>query len=223
MGAVIFVRHGQSEAQTGVPEETRGSSPLTDLGHVQARHLATTLSGRAKPLRLFSSRFLRAQDTASATSTAMIRARKEQRDICVERLAVEEFACLQHKRTSADEHHERVTAYWERNDPGYVDGPDAESFLDLLVRVSVALGKLRGEPNDVVVFSHAQFMKAVLWSVLHVERRATMENIRLFRQFTHAVRVPNTAAMLLTTDSPGGPWLVGPISDEHVPIDKRTE
>jgi len=52
----------------------------------------------------------------------------------------------------------------------YCDGPGAESFVSLLGRAEIALGRLRSlhdQAATVALFSHGQFMQAVRMSVLY--------------------------------------------------------
>jgi hypothetical protein len=52
----------------------------------------------------------------------------------------------------------------------YCDGPGAESFVSLLGRAEIALGRLRSlqdQAATVLLFTHGQFMQAVRMSVLY--------------------------------------------------------
>jgi len=50
--------------------------------------------------------------------------------------------------------------------PFYCDGEGAESFIDFVSRARLSIDKLKGLVNShVVIFSHEQFIKMVLWLI----------------------------------------------------------
>jgi broad specificity phosphatase PhoE len=61
-----------------------------------------------------------------------------------------------------------VDAYWRRSDPGYVDGPGAESFAHFMQRVAAFDARLRGiAAGLVVVVGHGQFFAAYRFALAH--------------------------------------------------------
>jgi len=64
-GRLIFVRHAQSEGNATRSFTLDSSSPITMLGRQQARQVAARIEQRFDPVRLISSPFLRAQQTAA--------------------------------------------------------------------------------------------------------------------------------------------------------------
>ena len=154
---VVFVRHGQSTGNAGVPSPDLALIELTDLGWQQAR---TVAAGWAEvPTLLVTSPYLRTQQTAAPTIARFL-------DVPVAVWPVEEFTYLQPAHwngTRAAERAPHLVRYWQQADPAYCDGPGAESFGTLLRRAEATLHRLAALPTAslVYVFSHGQFIQAV--------------------------------------------------------------
>jgi broad specificity phosphatase PhoE len=124
---------------------------------------------------------------------------------------------------------ERVNAYWDAYDPTVINGPGAESFEGLLHRVGRVLRALRDlRQEQIVVVSHANFMRALLFMVLRSDEYLEdldAGTMRRFRQFLFSMRFPNTAILPLRYDreTHRSGWLAGSISDGHLPEKKRSE
>jgi len=71
-GTVILVRHAQSEHHVKRLSGGWTDTPLTELGHEQARRVAARLKSElgATPIRLFTSDLLRTRDTANHIAQA---------------------------------------------------------------------------------------------------------------------------------------------------------
>src|SRR5205814_8955165 len=138
------------------------SNPLTELGRAQARQFAERLD--CKPTLIVTSPFLRAQQTSEPL-------RLRFPDVPVEQWAVQEFSFLNpalHRGTSELDRESHVVAYWQREDPEYVDGSDAESFSLFVDRTREAIRRLadrrlatRDAAGCIVVFTHGIFMQAI--------------------------------------------------------------
>ena len=154
---VVFIRHGQSTGNAGVPSPDLATIALTDLGWQQAH---TVAAGWAEaPTLLVISPYLRTQQTAAPTIARFP-------DVPVAVWPVEEFTYLQPVRwngTLAAERAPRRLYYWNMADPAYCDGVGAESFGALLRRAEATLHRLAALPTAslVYVFSHGQFIQAV--------------------------------------------------------------
>lgn len=154
---VVFIRHGQSTGNAGVPSHDLATIALTDLGWQQAREVAA--SWAEAPTLLVTSPYLRTQQTAAPTSERFP-------DVPVAVWPVEEFTYLQPARwngTRAAERAPHLVRYWGQADPTYCDGEGAESFGTLLRRAEATLRQLAALPPGslVYVFSHGQFIQAV--------------------------------------------------------------
>ncbi|MFM9928284.1 histidine phosphatase family protein [Variovorax sp. H27-G14] len=160
---VIFVRHGESTGNAGVPSFDLSKLELTAAGHAQAAAVAASWEHR--PDLIVLSPYLRTHLTAQPTI-------KRYPGVPVEVVPMEEFTYLEPSRwngTSRAERLPHIEAFWETADPAYCDGPGAESFDTLLQRVDLTLQRLESLPANALVyaFSHGQFMQAVRVTLSH--------------------------------------------------------
>jgi probable phosphoglycerate mutase len=160
---VIFVRHGESTGNVGIPSFNLSQMSLTERGRAQADDVAA--SWQTAPTLIATSPYLRALQTAYPT---------EQRypTAPVEVLPMEEFTYLEPSRWNGTTREQRlpiIEAYWDRGDPSFCDGPGAENFEHLLGRVDRTLARLSSLPPDALVyaFSHGQFIQAMRMLLLH--------------------------------------------------------
>lgn len=160
---VIFIRHGESTGNAGVPCFDLSKLELTAIGHEQATRTAAGW-GQA-PTLIAMSPYLRTHLTAQPTIDRFPH-------VPVEILPMEEFTYLEPSRwngTSRIERLPHIERYWQTANPAYRDGPGAESFDTLLSRVERTLARLQEMPPDTLVyaFSHGQFIQAVRVSLLY--------------------------------------------------------
>jgi probable phosphoglycerate mutase len=153
---IILVRHGQSVTNAGGRAADQVSNPLTELGRTQSREFAERLD--CQPTLFVTSPFLRAQQTSEPL-------RQRFPDVPVEEWPIHEFSFLNpalHKGTSEADREPHVVAYWQREDPAYTDGTEAESCTLFLDRAREAIRRLvNSNPGGcVVVFTHGFFMQA---------------------------------------------------------------
>jgi broad specificity phosphatase PhoE len=161
----IFIRHGQSTGNAGIPCDDLASIPLTELGWQQSREVAA--SWIEAPDLIVTSPYLRTQQTAAATIARFP-------NIPVEVWPIQEFTYLQPSRWNGTRSADRMPfleRYWKEADPEFCDGEGAESFNTLLERVEAALDRLAAMPEEalVYVFSHGQFIQAVRSLVVDAE------------------------------------------------------
>lgn len=92
----------------------------------------------------------------------------------------------------------------------YCDGPGAKSFVSLLGRAEIALGRLRSLPDQagtVALFTHGQFMQAVRMSVLY-PGASNQDKMRSFWLDSGLPAFQNTERFNLELQAQG--WAVGP-------------
>jgi probable phosphoglycerate mutase len=171
----IFIRHGQSTGNAGIPCHDLALLKLTELGWQQAREVAA--SWTEIPSRIVTSPFLRTQQTAAPTIERFP-------NVPVEVWPVQEFTYLLPSRWNGTLSSERmpvIERYWAEADPEYCDGEGAESFGTLLQRAETALDRLEAMPEGVLVyvFSHGQFIQAVRSLVIDSD----LSNHEIMRQF----------------------------------------
>lgn len=154
---VILVRHGQSMTNAGGRATDQVSNPLTELGRTQAREFAEGID--YKPTLIVTSPFLRAQQTSEPL-------RQRFPDVPVEQWPIQEFSFLNptlHKGSSEVDREPYVLDYWQREDPAYTTGPEAESFTLFLDRARETIRRLarRDSGGCMVIFTHGFFMQAI--------------------------------------------------------------
>ncbi len=171
----IFIRHGQSTGNAGIPCDDLSLLELTEKGWQQAREVAANWA--EKPSLIVTSPYLRTQQTAAPTIALFP-------NVPVEVWPIQEFTYLQPSRWNGTFSVERmpyIEAYWNGADPEYCDGKGAESFITLLSRAEAALERLAGMTEDalVYVFSHGQFIQAAR-SVVVDSRLSDREKMQQF-------------------------------------------
>lgn len=174
----IFIRHGQSTGNAGMPCHDLATIELTEKGWNQARQVA--MDWTEPPSLIVTSPFLRTQQTAAPTIERFP-------DVPVEVWPIEEFTYLQPSRwngTLAADRAPHLVRYWGEADPAYCDGDGAESFGALLRRAEAALERLAAlpSPGPVYVFSHGQFIQAVRAVVMESELDDRGKMLRFWRK-----------------------------------------
>ena len=161
--------------------------PLTDLGIEQARAVAAQID--RQPDLLIVSPYLRARATAAPIAARWPDARYEIWPIAeLNYLSPERCA-----NTTTETRKPLVDGYWQRCDPAYIDGPDAESFAQFLNRVSAFRDRLQGLSDDfVIAVGHGQFFRAFLQSLTE-NPTATPDAMRRYRTAETAAPMANGA------------------------------
>ena len=199
MHEIWFVRHGESEANAGLSSKDPASIPLTLTGEKQAVQVSRIWP--KQPSHIIHSPYSRALATAQPTI-------KRFPSVVHEEWAIQEFTYLSPSKCSNTTARQRlpwVEEYWHRNDPNYIDGEGAESFSNLLERVSQALSSFRVlSSNDFcAVFTHGMYMSAVLFSIFTGFSKPTPQSMALFRLFNQTTPVPNGAILKCTINEQG--------------------
>ena len=159
MGRLLLVRHGESAANALRRFTESERNPLSPVGREQAARTAALLRARFAPVRIVSSPFTRAQQTAEIIASALalpIELEPAFREQFLGELHGQPFdAAL---RAPGYESHSR----WEWRPPG------GETLIEVQTRaVPALLGVARASVGvDVVVTSHAGTIQS-LWA--HVE------------------------------------------------------
>ena len=207
---IWFIRHAQSQANAGERTTDPALIKLTPLGREQAAHVAG-MFGRAPDL-LVSSPYLRAWQTAQYLAD-------KYPNVPMETWPVQEFTYLNRQRclnTTLAERIPMAREYWDRNDPHYVDGEGTESYAGLMCRAADMWKRLLAgyDGKWVVVFSHAQFIRAALWHWLCGGERVSEAGMKRFRSFLRAYAIPNGAVLKTRYD---GEFWAGVAGTEHLP------
>ncbi|HLK09992.1 MAG TPA: histidine phosphatase family protein [Candidatus Binatia bacterium] len=182
-GRLILVRHGESEGNRERVFTRHPDVPLTGLGRRQARTAAAFIAGRFAPVRLVSSPFLRARETAAELGDALGLAVEVEPDLHERGYGT--LAGRPYDEARAAGEYDPAT-FWLWRPPG------GETLVDVARRAGAALDRIAAASPaaDVVVVSHGGVMMA-LWQ--HVTG-----------EWTRAALVPN--AGLIVVAHAGGAW-----------------
>jgi 2,3-bisphosphoglycerate-dependent phosphoglycerate mutase len=187
-----LIRHGESTANAGLPATRDADSPMTDRGIAQSRTVAQMIN--LVPDILIISPSLRARSTAE-----FIKDRWP--SVTSEIWPIQEFTYLSHARCTGTTQLERqpfTRAYWERSDPEYVDGDDAESFADFLKRLQDFHSRLLAlEVSFAVVVGHGQFFRAYSLALGH-KIVPSPEGMKFYRQSETADSLKNGEVLKLS-------------------------
>lgn len=187
MTEVWFIRHGESESNAGMATTGTMQVALTALGHEHARKASSIFS--TAPDLIVTSTYTRANQTAQYTIDLFPHAP-------VETWNTHEFNYLSRLGTSTmEERRPRARAYWELNDPTFVDGDDAESFASFIGRIQTMQTEIQKRSGFIAIFGHGFFMKGLLWSHLINSYDVNAEYMRRFYAFHKTFEIPNGAVI----------------------------
>lgn len=169
MKKVWFIRHGESEANAGLPTSFPDQITLTAKGIEQAKELATSLV--EKPDLIITSKYIRTQQTADPAIHKF-------KDVPVEVWPLHEYDFLSPEscvNTTVEQRKPLVQNYWRNCDATFVDGPGAESFYEFKKRVLDCVHRLESNPNDfIIVFAHGHVIRAI-WQYF-LTKNKTIDN-----------------------------------------------
>jgi 2,3-bisphosphoglycerate-dependent phosphoglycerate mutase len=213
MPTVLFIRHAESEANAGKPTAHPTTIKITPKGFEQAKSVASFFT--REPDLIITSPYKRTYETAQPTFARFPHAPHEE-------WPVEEFTYLTplDTFTTSLERKPMVETFWKRDDPSYVDGDEVESFTTFIDRVQNMIKRLRQTKEDyIVVFSHEQFICAILWLFLKskLEPGSTLcsDCKRQFKDFLTMCRLPNGAILPIQLQDGNETW-VGNIITSHL-------
>ena len=196
---IWFIRHGESEANAGLPTRDPTSTELTATGYQQARSIANICSNT--PSLVVVSHHQRTKQTALPTL--------EKFTLVPEVWEVHEFtylAQLHGQTTTKQERSQHVNAYWNMSNPEYVAGDGSESFADFFLRTQRAVHRpLRMREHFIMVFSHEQFITAARWLLIsgktYERTDITVDMMISFRQALTTSSFPNGAILPVSVEN----------------------
>jgi len=195
MKEVWLIRHAESLANIGAATSTPREIPLSDNGFRQADELAEMIGKR--PGLIVVSPYVRTRQTAEPLLQRFP-------DIPVEILAVQEFTYLSISRcrgTNAEQRRPWVDEYWQRADPNYCDGDQAESFVEFIERVERFVNDMSECEFDLAyVFTHEQVIKALIWCGLQVSAAIDSATMSSFQKFMVSFKIPNASIVMVKMD-----------------------
>ncbi len=207
---VWLIRHGESAANAGLATISPDSIPLTERGFRQAESIAENFP--VSPSLIVVSPYLRAKQTSEPSIRRFVSAQ-------VQDWVVQEFTYLNAIRCGQSTSAERkplVDEYWNRSSVDYCDGNGAESFGDFISRARNTLEDFKNSVHETIaVFSHGQFIRAMMWLVLTDRKEINSNSMREFQHFLIAVPFQNTAMVKITFIEME--TFLSPIIIEHLP------
>lgn len=216
MPAVRFIRHAESEANVGQATEHPATIKLTPKGIEQAHAIADSFM-RAPDL-IITSPYKRTHETAQPTLSRFPHVPHEE-------WPVEEFTYLSplDTLTTPLDRKPKVDAFWQRQDPLYVDGEGTESFAGFITRVQNVIKRLReAKELSVVVFSHEQFILAILWLFLKNKlapgSSLCPDSMKQFKEFLVTFRIPNGAILPMQLQDDDQIWISNVVTSHLIPI-----
>jgi broad specificity phosphatase PhoE len=202
-----LIRHAESLSNAGEPTDAPDTIGLSALGVIQAKKLAEIFP--AAPDLIVTTKYDR-----TGLSAAPLRQRFP--DVATEVWPIYEFTYLAPARYSGsteDQRRPAAQAYWDRNDPDYIDGAGAESFRDFITRIRTLRESARRAGKDFIsVFTHGFVIKAIVWDQLREGEAVTAGYMQGFYQLHRSFPVLNGSVtpMLLNGNAApeiGTPWL----------------
>ena len=210
MKEIWLIRHAESLANIGAETSTPKEISLSEKGFHQSQMLADSIVLR--PDLIVTSPYLRSQQTAENLVNRFP-------ETPTEILSVQEFTYLSISHCRNTTHLDRkplVKEFWARGDPHYCDGDQAESLAEFFRRVENFLLQMSEKRFELAfVFTHEQFIKALIWEVLHPKKVFDTSFMSEFQKFMISFSVPNTAIMKLRIE-PDGEFYIGKIETAHL-------
>jgi 2,3-bisphosphoglycerate-dependent phosphoglycerate mutase len=220
MLTVWLIRHGETigNAAVSLARSEAGSEP--QLGGALDNPSSKTISNTASDLTA-ASLTPRGQDQATQIAAAVPRTpdlivtsplwrTKQTAEPTCQRFPsapqaewpVQEFSYLAAKRyenaKTLEQRRLLDLEYWQRGDPDYVSGAGAESFASLMTRVKLLQDRwqqLAAEAGNsetlVLVFSHAWFIRAVVWSLISQSTEVSPQQMWRLHHFAGGISVAN--------------------------------
>ncbi len=193
-----LIRHAESLANIGESTSTPREIPLSESGLRQADDLASMIDDR--PDLIILSPYVRARQTAEPFFELYP-------DVATETLLIQEFTYLSVSRCRGTNFEQRkpwVTEYWQRADPNYSDGDQSESFAEFIGRCETfARQMIEREFELAFAFTHEQFIKGLVWSLMDLGGEMSSNAMRGFQQFMNSFKGPNTSILRVKIDEDG--------------------
>jgi broad specificity phosphatase PhoE len=212
MKEIWLIRHAESAANAGAVTSSPETIPLTEKGLQQARRVAAWFD--KQPDIIAVSRYVRTQQTATPLQELYPTTISKQWE-------VQEFTYLAPERcrnTTFAERKPLVAAYWSRNDPDYCDGVGAESFAEFIQRARRTIEQIKCDNSSfIVVITHGQFIKAMMWLWWHKAEHSERESMSAFRAFMQGVGVPNAAIVKIRLMPNEDEFYFSGVSTSHLP------
>lgn len=179
---------------------------LSQRGLIQAEALADAFV--SQPDLIVVSSFVRAKQTAEP----LIRRFPH---VSVEEWPVHEYTFLAPERfenTTCGERQKEVDEYWANNDPRFVAGEGAESFVNFVSRVDAMISQILARSERfLAIVSHGYTIQALLWRLGNPSSEIDEIAMRNYGDFRDRFPIATTQVVPLTISD-------GTISFEALPV-----
>jgi len=190
MKTITFVRHAESVANAGGVTMPHDAIPLSDLGHQQAKMLATLID--VVPTTILVSSMTRTHQTAAPFSE-----RFSMRPTV--HPGLNEFSVIDPSLIAGLVGVQRkpfVKDYWDDADPNRRLGVNADTFAEFDARVSSFLDEMDSLPDSTLIFGHGIWFGLLFWRLLGYGV-SDADSMRAFRRFQIGFPMPNCAVFTL--------------------------
>lgn len=208
MNEVWWIRHGESDSNTGLRTASAAAPVLTERGWLEAQRVADAFN-RAPDLAV-TSPYIRTQQTARPLL-------EKYPQVAQTQWPVQEFTELsfaKRNHTTPQERAPYIRDYWESLEPDYNDGEGAESFSDMVARIDAALERMKGLKGFTAIFSHGLFMRVLLWRMFSGNQPVNARAMRQYRAFHQGSWIPNCA--IVRMQQLQGRWYISPPDIAHL-------
>src|SRR5579859_596620 len=214
MPTILLIRHGESQTNAGLPTSNPKSVELTERGKEQAQNVVDFLKSHFHPDLIVTSAYERTKQTALPTKSFFWPYFVE------EEWDVQEFTYLSswHKVPSTvEDRREYARQYWELSDPKHIDAPESEpeseskpeSFEQFIARAQKVMIDLKNTIYDkVAVFSHQQFLCALLWLSQQDRLKLCPDTMRNFKEFLAVHPIPNGGIVRVQFEQYNDNWQI---------------
>lgn len=203
MSTILLIRHGETFSNVGLPTPYPETISLTKLGIKQAECIAEYLKSQSSPNLIITSSYQRTKQTAAPTRSFFPSVPEEE-------WPVKEFTFLssvQGKNSTIDERRPLVEAYWKACNLSYIDGPRSESFEQFIESARRVITRLKcAEYDTIAMFSHRQFICALLWLSQRDPVELSQETMREFRDFLNENTLTDGAIVRIQFENSDERW-----------------
>ena len=189
---VLFIRHGETEANIGGYFSGQTNSDLTELGKEMTHHAAAAVVG-FRPDRVFVSPILRCQAIAKEAAKSL-----DIEPVTLDVLGEMDFGEMEGKPIAYLKHF-GIRFPWPRNDEGLSQPcPGGETFEHAYGRAAEILDMVRNGTGRTVCITHGGIMRCILGVHLGIPYERIWD-----------IRLVNVSSMLLTCTDMGRVWIEG--------------
>jgi broad specificity phosphatase PhoE len=188
MKTVLFVRHGESEANAGLPTSDPASIALTAKGFEQAELVSELID--IEPGLVIMSSYIRTQQTARPFL-------EKYPNVKTEIWPIHEFDFLSPidcMNTTVEQRKPWVKSFWDKCEVDHTLGEDSESFGDFKSRILASIKRLeKTDKENIIVFAHGHVMRAVWQYFITQNSNIDKACMEYFRDYMSRLPVSNTA------------------------------